>query len=251
MNNIALEIKGLKVVFGMHTALSDVNLSIEESSFVSIVGPNGGGKSTLLRTIAGLINPTEGEVCAFGSAPSDMKPGVATYVPQVKTLDRSFPARAIELVASGINGKWVGILNKKDKALCMETMEKVGASHLAERPLSKLSGGELQRIYLAKSIIRQPKLLLLDEPATGIDMLGEKDINHLIDEYKRDSKATIIMVTHDWEAAFHHADKVLLLNCRPVCFETPDKAFKETHLRRTFGHVGHQHDMIFGVHNHD
>jgi zinc transport system ATP-binding protein len=166
-------------------------------------------------------------------------------VPQVKTLDRSFPALPIELVSTGLNAKWPGKIKESDKLPVMETLEKVGAGNLAKRPLNKLSGGELQRVYLARALIRNPKILILDEPATGIDWIGENDIHKIIDDYKTEFNATIIMVTHDWESAYHHADHVLMLNRQILCFDSPDKAFTEQCLRQTFGHVGHRHEMIF------
>ena len=251
MDEIVISAKQLEILFGTHTALRNINFDIPSGDFVSIVGPNGGGKSTLLKSLLGLLPISSGEIKIYGQRPQNLEKGIISYVPQVKTLDRSFPALSIELAASGIHARWPALLDKNDKKLAFEALEKVGAQHLAKRPLNKLSGGELQRIYLAKAIIRKPKILLLDEPATGIDLVGEKDINHLIDEYKSESNVTIMMVTHDWEAAYHHADKVLLLNCEQVCFATPREAFKEKNLRKAFRHVGHEHDMIFGVRNHD
>ncbi len=247
MGRISISIKNLSVKFGTHLALHDINLEIPQSLFVTIVGPNGAGKSTLLKVILGITNPDKGEVLIDGKSPDKLKPSEIGYVPQIKTLDRSFPALPVELVASGLKTTWPGILSKELKKKSMEALESVGASHLAKRTLSKLSGGELQRIYLARSLVRRPKFLLLDEPATGIDMASEKDLNKLIDDYHNESKATIILITHDWEAAYHHSDLVILMNREIICFDKPETAFNEDNLRKVFGHIGHAHEMIFGV----
>jgi zinc transport system ATP-binding protein len=243
----AVEIENVKVQFGSHVALNNINFTISKGDFVSVVGPNGGGKSTLLKVLLGLININSGNIKIFSEELKNLQPNIIGYVPQIKTLDRTFPAIPIELVATGISSKWTSILNKKLKNQSLEALERVGALHLAKRQLSKLSGGELQRIYLARSIVRNPKLLLLDEPATGIDQASEKDLNKLIDDYNKEEKTTVIMVTHDWESAYHHADFVLLINCEQICFEKPEIAFNDNNLRRAFGHIGHTHDMNFGA----
>jgi zinc transport system ATP-binding protein len=126
-----------------------------------------------------------------------------------------------------------------------EAMKQVGALHLSGRPLSKLSAGELQRVYLARSMVREPKLILLDEPATGIDTIGEADMYQLLETYQKKSAATIVMITHDWHAATHHSDLVLLLNQKQISFGKPKDALAEENLRRAFGHIGHAHTLKF------
>jgi zinc transport system ATP-binding protein len=123
----------------------------------------------------------------------------------------------------------------------METLALVGAEHLCHRPIGWLSGGELQRVYLARALVRNPKLLLLDEPATGIDPIGEDDMYQILEQYQVKSDVTILMVTHDWLAAKHHATQVLLLNRRQMSFGPPELALADEPMRRAFGHVGHTH----------
>jgi len=247
----AISLENITVQFGSFIPLKDINIQVEEGAFISIVGPNGGGKSTLIKVLLGLIKPEKGNARIFGKNPDEISSGLIGYVPQIKTLDRSFPALPIELVVSGISSNWSGFMNTPTKKLAIEAMEQVGVAHLSKRPLSKLSGGELQKVYLARSIARKPKLLFLDEPVTGIDSAAEKDITRLIDEYQNTSNITVIMVTHDWEAAYHHSSKVLLLNKTVVCFDSPATAFRDENLRMAFGHIGHQHEMNFGVKHHD
>jgi len=241
-----INIENLSVQIGTHVILKHINLSVPSGSFVSIVGPNGGGKSTLIKVILGLIAPTEGNVLIDYKPLSSLDSKYFGYVPQIKTADRSFPAMPIELVASGLNSGWGGRINKKSKKILLEILESVGAGHLAYRQLSKLSGGEMQRIYLARSIVRNPKILILDEPATGIDSSFEKDIYKLIEDFRQRTKATVIMVTHDWETAYHHSDYVLILNREVIIYDKPEIAFNESAMRTAFGHIGHKHQMMFG-----
>jgi len=122
----------------------------------------------------------------------------------------------------------------------------VDAEDLAERALSRLSGGELQRVYLARSLIRIPRVVILDEPATGIDVVGSTDLYELLDDYQETHQATVLLVTHDWNAAYHHATHVLLLDGRQVGYGPPETALKEECLREAFGHIGHAHAMMIG-----
>ena len=240
-----IETEHLSVQFGDHKALDDINIQVPEGAFVALVGPNGAGKSTFLKVTLGLIPPTKGIVRIFGRPPSKVPAEWIGYVPQVKTMDRRFPALALELVMTGLNRQWPWHSRKKERERALEALRQVGATHVADRPLAKLSGGELQRVCLARSIVRRPRLVLLDEPATGIDAVGEKDLYRMLEKYKKESGATFLMITHDWHAAVHHADHVLLLNTRQISFGPPEVALAEENLRRAFGHIGHEHALDF------
>ena len=239
----ALDIENLTVKFGDYKTLDDINLFVKGGMFIAIVGPNGAGKSTLLKTILGLVRPFRGEIKIFEKKSDQIPPDWLGYVPQVKTMDWSFPAYAVELVLSGISRSWPWRKKASDIERAMNALERVGAIHLAKRSVGELSGGELQRVYLARGIVREPRLIMLDEPATGIDAIGEEDFYKLLEIYQDDTKATIIMVTHDWHTAFHHADKVLLLNRKQISFGPPKIALKEKNLRIAFGHIGHKHEF--------
>ena len=247
MSDYAIEVENLVVMFDGHQSLADVNLRIPQNEFIAIVGPNGGGKSTFLKVLLGLFPPQQGTIKLFGKPPKQVDPSLIGYVPQVKTMDRSFPALSIELVLTGVIGSWPWWFRKDEQQKALNAMERVGADHLAQRPLAKLSGGELQRVCLARSIVREPKLIMLDEPATGIDVVGEGDLYRLLEIYQKESRATIMMVTHDWHAATHHADKVLLLNRKQISFGPPGEALTEDNLRLAFGHIGHKHALKFLV----
>jgi len=160
-------------------------------------------------------------------------------------MDRSFPALSLELVATGLAERWPWHLQKAERQRTLEALELVGAVHLAKRPVARLSGGELQRVCLARSLVRQPKLVMLDEPATGIDAVGEADMYRLLEAYQKKSGATLLMITHDWHAATHHARHVLLINRGLVGFGPPHTTLIEDNLRMAFGHIGHKHPFNF------
>jgi zinc transport system ATP-binding protein len=245
MNRLAIEVESLSVRFGDFFALEGLTFTIPQNRFVAIVGPNGAGKSTLLKVLLGLVSPSDGSAAIFESSPGDVPANWVGYVPQAKTMDRSFPALSLELVLTGLEGSWPWRRKKTNYTRAFAALEQVGAGHLAERPLGRLSGGELQRVYLARSIVREPRVLVLDEPATGIDAVGEADMYRLLEDYQKRSGATFLMVTHDWHAATHHADFVLLLNRKQISFGKPSDALAEENLRLAFGHIGHEHALRF------
>jgi len=251
MTEYAIEVENLSVQFKDHLALSDLSLKIPQNHFVAIVGPNGAGKSTFLKVLLGLIQPTQGFVKIYDKMPHEVDPKLIGYVPQFKTMDRSFPALSIELVYTGISRRWPWRLNRFEKEQALTALAQVGATHLAQRPIGRLSGGELQRVCLARSIVRQPKVLMLDEPATGIDAIGEEDMYRMLETYQNQSGAGILMITHDWHAVTHHADFVLLLNRKQISFGQPGIALHEDNLRMAYGHIGHGHSLKFLVNSNE
>lgn len=246
MTRPVVHVSDLCVLYGERKALADLDFNVDERSFVAIIGPNGSGKTSLIKALLGVLPAASGVVEVFGEQPRRVHPGRIGYVPQVKTMERSFPAKALELVVSGERRSWPARINSADRGRAMEMLQGVGAEHLAERPLYALSGGELQRVFLARSLIRRPELVMLDEPAAGIDVAGASDLYELLEDYQQERNATVLMVTHDWHVAYHHATHVLLLNRRQISFGSPGEVLTESNLRQAFGHVGHQHAMSYG-----
>lgn len=239
----AFSARDLTVRLGTYEALSQVTFDVGDSAFVAVVGPNGAGKSTLIRTALGLEEVTSGSIQVLGMTPGDSAIGAIGYVPQIKTLDRRFPAEAVELVVSGLMGTWPWRIKPEQRTQAEAALRKTGMEGKSRRLLAELSGGELQRVYLARALVRKPRLIFLDEPATGMDAVGEADMYHMLEHYREDHDATIFMITHDWEVARHHATQVLLLNRRVVGFGNPDEVLTGERLRSAFGHVGHSHPM--------
>jgi len=240
-----IQARKLGLRLGSFDVLEDLSFTIPGGAFCAILGPNGGGKSTLLKLILGLYSPSAGELQVLDAA-AGQRGGALGYVPQVKTLDRRFPAIALDLVVSGILQAWPWQVGLAQQQQAEAALEQAGASQLARRQLAVLSGGELQRVYLARALVRRPRLLLLDEPASGIDAAGEHDMYHVLETYQRESGATVLMVTHDWGAAWHHADLALVLNRSLLACGQPVDVLSDETMRRAFGHSGHSHGMGWG-----
>ena len=236
---------GVTVQFGDATVLQDVSFDIAAGCFLAIVGPNGSGKSTLVRVLLGLVAPRKGHAALFGADAGAHSERIG-YVPQLKTFDRTFPATALELVVTGLRRTWPGKVTRAEREAAVAALTRVGAAQLERRPLARLSGGELQRAYLARALVREPDLVLLDEPATGVDYLAEHDLYSLLEAYQHEGVArqrpvTVVMVTHDLAVARFHADRVLVLNRRVMGFGVPAAVLSDESLRAAFGHREHQH----------
>ncbi len=234
-----VEANGITVAFEEVTALDDVSFEISEGSFVAIIGPNGSGKSTLLNALLGLEKLTKGSAKLFGCDPWKVRAEDIGYLPQLKTLDRTFPAVALELVVSGLRHAWPWRIREEERDVALEALRMTGVDALAERPVAALSGGELQRVYLARSLVGRPRLLLLDEPGAGMDVTGEAEMHHVLETYRGQTNATVLMVTHDWEGARAHATQVLVINRTLVGFGPPEEWADEARLLEVFGHKGH------------
>jgi len=238
-----LHVEHISVSLGGRSILEDVSFEAHAGEFIAILGPNGGGKSTLIRALLGLVPLHAGRVSI---TPSSTFIG---YVPQVKTLDRSFPATAADLVVTGRRARWPWRVSVGDRDIVRRALERVGAGHLEHSSLSRLSGGELQRVYLARALACRPPLILLDEPEAGVDRVGAADLFDILESYRHEHGATIVMVTHDWDVAFHHASGVVLLNRSVVASGSPVEALTEEAIKEAFGHVGHAHGVLGGHHH--
>jgi len=241
-----LDIENLTIEFSNYPVFKDLTLSLDVGEFLAVIGPNGAGKSCLVKAILGLLSPSSGSIRIGGKAPQNVPFDWIGYVPQVKSLDRTFPGLTQELVVTGLQKSWPWRIDKIQAFKAKAALERVGAGHLMNRSISQLSGGELQRIFLARCLVRQPRLILLDEPATGIDITLVSDMYQLLEEIRNDINASIVMVTHDMAAATYHADKVLLISPMGVHFGNAQDSLTEAHLRQAFGHRGHAHLMPTG-----
>jgi zinc transport system ATP-binding protein len=236
----ALHVHGVTVRFGDAVVLDDVGFDLDPGHFLAIVGPNGAGKSTLVKVALGLIAPQKGHAAIFGHDAGDAPERIG-YVPQLKTFDRTFPASAIELVVSGVRRRWPLRVGRVERERAVAALADVGAERLADRALARLSGGELQRAFLARALVREPDLVLLDEPATGVDFLAEHDLYDLLERYQARTGATVAMVTHDLAAARFHASRVLVINRRLHGYGLPADVLCDACLQEAFGHLGHRH----------
>lgn len=239
MTDVAVELRGIAKSYGPIQVLRSVDLEIARGSFTAIIGPNGAGKSTLLHIIAGLLEPSSGAVRVLGQRPNQVYGNTMGFVPQAKTLDRAFPALAIELVVTGVLRRWPWRIAAAHRERAIHALRMVGVERLANQPIRHLSGGELQRVYLARCLVREPSIIILDEPGAGLDIAGEADMYHILAHYLDHHDATVIMITHDWEGARVHASHALLIDQTVLAYGDPKEVLDEHNLLRVFGHAGH------------
>ena len=213
-----------------HTVLSDLNFSVNAGDYLCIVGENGSGKSTLMKTILGLQKPLGGTV-AFGDG---MKANEVGYLPQQTAAQKDFPATVWEIVLSGCQAR-AGMrpfYTREEKQLARANMEKMGITEFASRCYRELSGGQQQRVLLARALCATQKLLLLDEPVSGLDPKVTLEMYELIERLNRDEGVTIIMISHDISAAVRYASHILHVGHE--VFFGPVAEYKESAAARRF-----------------
>jgi zinc transport system ATP-binding protein len=225
---------GLSVRFGEFVALDDINLHIHCGELTALVGPNGAGKTTLLRAILG-EQAHSGKIVfrAKGGEPTRPKVG---YVPQHLALDADAPITVQDFFAASVGSQpvWLGVSGKM-RTVAKEALDKVAAGHLLRRRLSELSGGELQRVLLAAAISPMPELLLLDEPAAGVDTTGLTLFYELVCDLRRQYDLSIIIVTHDLAGVAPHVDRMVLLNKKIILDGKPAEVLADERLRTMLG----------------
>lgn len=173
--------------------LRDVSLTVSDQDFIGVIGPNGGGKTTLIKLILGLIKPISGTIQRF----DNQEGSFIGYLPQQSHIDRKFPIAVQDIVLSGMMsaGKGLSRYASKDKKQALDLLEQMGISHLAKRTAGELSGGQLQRVFICRALISSPKLLILDEPNTFVDNRFEHEMYELLKEFNK--KMAIMIISHD------------------------------------------------------
>ncbi|NLS45416.1 MAG: ABC transporter ATP-binding protein [Firmicutes bacterium] len=210
---MAVQLKGVNFTYDFKLILEDIHLEIKERDFLAIIGPNGGGKTTLLRLILGSLRPDKGEIHVLG-LPVNKARHFMGYVPQHEVFDKDFPVSAMEMVLMGrLNAKsFFPFYSRDDYAAAKETMGVLGVEDLADYHYGELSGGQKQRVLIARALAGRPKLLVLDEPTSSVDSRVEQDIYELL--AKLNKEITIIIVSHDLGFVSSYVNKVACLNKR-------------------------------------
>ncbi|MBN1166223.1 MAG: ABC transporter ATP-binding protein [Methanospirillaceae archaeon] len=206
--------ENLSVSYEGHQVLEKVNLCVRKGDWYAIIGPNGGGKTTLIKAILGLISPGSGKIRVFGQDPKDVRERIG-YVPQYQTFQYAFPIRVREVVFLGRMGRMKGLFQRygaEDSRAVHEAMARMRIEHLADRSISTLSGGERQRTIIARALAGEPDLLLLDEPTVYVDDLS-RDIFFSSLTRVRET-CTVLLITHDISVVHAHVTKIACLNTR-------------------------------------
>lgn len=234
-----LNLNKISVSFGEKPVLKDVSFSLNKGDIITLLGPNGAGKSTIVRVVLGLLTPTSGKI----ERASSLSIG---YVPQKLHLDTTLPltVKRFLMLKPGV---------RKDQLL--PALERVKATHLLSQPMQKLSGGENQRVLLARALLNKPDLLVLDEPAQGVDINGQVALYDLINQLRNELGCAVLMVSHDLHLVMAKTDKVLCINGHICCSGTPEVVSNHPEFVAMFGYRGatqlgvyrhhhnHQHDL--------
>lgn len=237
MPDIAIEISDLSVFHNSQPTLEDISLEIAVGSFVGILGPNGAGKSTLLKVILGLIRPDRGQVRIFGKTPLQLRrhKHIIGYLPQRPLNNPHFPVSVLDVVLMGRYGI-VGLGRRpslQDKEIARHHLDLVGMSARAGSAIGELSGGEQQRVFIARALSAEPKLLILDEPTISLDACGQDELYELIHRLQEQMDLTVIMVSHDIGAVSEHVKDIVCLNRRIYVHQPPP--IGRLGLEKTFG----------------
>lgn len=225
MSETAVHIENMSVYYDETPAIENVCLDVMDGEYLGIIGPNGGGKSTLLKAILGLVHINTGVVQVYGKNPKNPKTNktLVGYVPQFALIDKQFPITVFEVVLTGRLKQGLSPFfrfNWRDKENVHQLLERVGIANLANRQISELSGGEFQKMLIARALAINPRLLVLDEPTASVDAGSRAQIYNLLEELN--INMTIIMVTHDLLAVSSQVSKLACLNRHLVYHGEPE-----------------------------
>jgi zinc transport system ATP-binding protein len=219
-----VEISDLTVKYNDHVILNHLNFWVNSGEIVAIIGPNGSGKTTLLKAILGLI-PHRGEVKIFGRPPKFGLNDIG-YVPQKLDFDRTFPLTAREFLDFG---------KATDKEWREEVLREVGVNAFLEKRLGELSGGQMQRLLIARALLKEPRLLMLDEATSGVDVAAEMTFFELIEHVNEVHNVTVMLISHEVQMVYKFATQILCLNKDLVCNGRPKEAITQEVLEKLYG----------------
>ena len=223
----AIEIKNLTVAYGENIALENFNLNVEVGSLVALVGPNGAGKSTLIKTILKFLKQITGKIKINGKN--------LAYVPQRNSVDWDFPTTLFDVVEMGCYGR-VGLfkrVNKEEKQKVLKAIEQVGMLDFKDRQISELSGGQQQRAFIARALVQEADIYLMDEPFQGVDSTTEKSIVNILKKLKSEGK-TLIIVHHDLQTVPTYFESVTFINKTVIASGKVKEVFTEENIDKTY-----------------
>lgn len=226
-----IQVKDLGFSYNGKSILKRINLSVFERDFVSIVGPNGGGKTTLVKVLLGLLKPDYGVVRIFGEVAKEARTRIG-YMPQYLNYDHLFPVKVMDVVLMGRLGRGSIFIHKTDRSKALDSLDKVGLRDLHKEPFANLSGGQKQRVLIARALVSSPELLILDEPTSSLDQESEKNFYSLLK--KLNEKLTIIIVSHDIAFVSEYVNRIFCVNRNLV--EHPVGIHAEEEICSLYGH---------------
>jgi len=231
-----ISVHNLDVSLNGHSILRNVNFEVEQGELVAIIGPNGAGKTTLLKTLLGLIKPKKGNIKIFGKNINESLPDIS-YVPQKFVFDKSFPITVLEFLDMSMKHVDTNAVSHAIKELKLES--------LLKHKIGSLSGGQMQRLLIARALLNKPKIIFLDEPTAGVDIGGAMSFYDIINHQNKVHNITIVMISHEINMVYKYATQILCLNKDLICDGTPKDAITKEVLDKLYGS-----DTIMKSHNH-
>tara|TARA_B110000858_G_scaffold198524_1_gene266195 strand:- start:2033 stop:2839 length:807 start_codon:yes stop_codon:yes gene_type:complete len=231
---VLLAAKSINKDFAEKKILENISLTIEEGQIVTLIGPNGAGKTTLVRIALGLLQPDTGSIYH--------RPKLRIgYMPQRVHVEATLPLTV---------NRFLKLANRKDKTLLSNTLKELKIAHLEDQQLTAISGGELQRVLLARALLREPELLILDEPAQGVDLAGQAELYQLISEISDRHGCGVLMISHDLHLVMSSTDEVICLNHHICCYGRPEHVSNDPAYLNLFGANASQNLAVY-THHHD
>jgi len=225
-----LDVKDVTINIRGRTIIDEVSFWIPKGEFVCLCGPNGAGKSTLLKAIMGLLPVTSGAITIGGESVTAGHHKIG-YVPQRKGFDRDFPARAVDLIVAALRGTWPAKIKPEERERAKAALAKIGGERLLDKPIAGLSGGETQRVFLARALINDPSLVVLDEPTAGVDARGRAELLELMTGLSRSEELAAILVTHNLAAVAQTAERIVYIEGGELlCWGLPSELLGQTSL---------------------
>ena len=239
MSDALIRLEQVGVTFAGEAVLDSIDLSVAPGQIVTLIGPNGAGKTTLVRAVLGLLKPHRGKVWR--------KPKLRIgYMPQKIQVDATLPLSVL---------RFLRLVPGVDRAAALSALQEVGAEQVIDNPIQTISGGEMQRVLLARALLRQPELLVLDEPVQGVDIAGQSELYRLIGRLRRRYGCGVLMVSHDLHLVMSATDRVVCLNRHVCCSGHPEQVSSDPVFRELFGNDArslaiyhHQHDHQHDLH---
>lgn len=237
---MAITVKNLDCFYGDIQALKDLSFSVTKGDFFIIIGPNGSGKTTLMKVMAGILKPKNGRLKILNRtvesyARKDLARTMA-FVPQMMPVDFPFSVMEVVLMGRSPYMGMLGVEQEEDLKIAEQALTFTGINHLARRKLDQLSGGEQQRVFIARAISQEPEIMLLDEPTASLDLAHQIRLMDLMEKLKKEKGITVVMVSHDVNLAAMYSDRLLLLNKgEMVCLGPPDEVLTFQTLEAAYG----------------
>lgn len=234
--DVQISVKGVDYSYGPLKVLSDISFEIKQGDFLAILGPNGSGKTTLIKLVLGLLPLSKGEIVLFGQIIRAFTQWRSLgYVPQNAThIDLFFPASVKEVVSMGLlsGKKFPRFFRRNDYDLIDKALEKVDMKGFKDRRIGELSGGQQQRVFIARAVVNQPKILILDEPTTGVDAVTQTHFYDMLNSLNKQHGITIVLITHDIGVVTRYVTKVACLNQRLVFHGTHEEFCQSSEVEK-------------------